>query len=67
MSGSRPEGWGSASIGLKIFSESNKDIYVTIRKLKLQHVNVVTFRSEHRMRHEYTHWRDVSEKNVFKE
>jgi hypothetical protein len=35
--------------------------------VKLQHVDVVTFCSELRMRHEYSHWRVVSEKNLFNE
>jgi hypothetical protein len=49
------------------FLESNKEIYVAVREWKLQHVNVVTFHSELRSRHEYSHWRDVSERNAYKE
>jgi hypothetical protein len=34
---------------------------------KFWHVNVVTFRLELRLRHEYSCWKVVSEKNAYKE
>jgi hypothetical protein len=34
---------------------------------KLQRVNIVTFHSELRLRHEYSHWKDVLERNAYKE
>jgi hypothetical protein len=50
----------------KYFPEINKDIYVAVKEWKLQHVNVVTFHSKLILRHEYSHWRDVSERNASK-
>jgi hypothetical protein len=51
-----------------IFSQKViKEIVVAVNEWKLQHVDVVTFHSELRMRHEYNHWKVVSERNAFKE
>jgi hypothetical protein len=52
-------------LDIKIILEINK--VISVREWKLQHMNVVTFHSELIMRHEYRHWRDIAEKNAFKE
>jgi hypothetical protein len=54
-------------LGTKIFSKRNNVNFTAVSKWKLQHVNVVTFHLELIMRHEYNHWRVVSEKDVSKE
>jgi hypothetical protein len=47
------------SIGQKNPPEINKEIYVVVKEWKLQHKNVVTFRSELRFWHEYSHLKSV--------
>jgi hypothetical protein len=44
-----------------------KWIVARINEWKLQHVGVVTFHSELRMRHEYIYWKVVLERNTFNE
>jgi hypothetical protein len=54
-------------LGAKIFLESNKVNSMTVSEWKLQLVNVVSFCSEIRLRHEYNRWRVVLKRNVSKE
>jgi hypothetical protein len=44
-----------------------KEIVVEENEWKLLHVDVVTFHSELRLRHEYSRRKVVSERNEFKE
>jgi len=54
-------------LGAKILLGGHRVNSTTISKWKLQHVNVVTFHSKLRMRHEYNHWRDFTERNAYKQ
>jgi hypothetical protein len=54
-------------LGIIFSHKVKKVIVVAVNEWKLQHVDVVTFHSELRMRHEYSRWKFVSEINTFKE
>jgi hypothetical protein len=51
-----------------IFSHKGiKYIVAEVNEWKLQHVDIVIFRSKLRLRHEYNRWKFVLERNEFKE
>jgi hypothetical protein len=57
----------NSKLGIIFSDKGIKEIGVAKNEWKLQHVDVVTFSSELRLRHDNNRWNVVSERNEFKE